>query len=267
VVTDAIHRHFDDNASTWLERYRTRPSFRVRLQVVAATIGRLLAGQSDGARVLDVGSGPGLFGEVASAFASSVVCLDRSEGMLRAGSGDAGAGASAGVGADLLDAVGLVPRPRRVHRLAASVDALPFRAGTQFDLILAVALLEYLDDPAAVLAGLASCLAPDGAIVVTLPDTRSLVRRVERPVDRGMAALGKLVGVRRLADREYTGLRPPRSSSDWTDAVNRAGLVVSRSERLSAGSTAPRRWLHPNLLLVLTGAGAEHGHGHGHGHG
>ncbi|HKX31894.1 MAG TPA: class I SAM-dependent methyltransferase [Blastocatellia bacterium] len=65
------------------------------------------------------------------------------------------------------------PRPPRIEFIIGQVGALPL-AGRSFDLVLALDLLEHLDDDAAGLRDAARLLKPGGLLLVTVPALPSL---------------------------------------------------------------------------------------------
>src|SRR5207249_1963507 len=93
----------------------------------------------DGALVLDVGAGTGVVGAVAAGRGARVVAADLSDAMLR----DSQRG-----------------RPPAVQ---ADVAALPFRRA--FDAVLGGCVINHFDDPAPVIAAMATAARPGGVVV------------------------------------------------------------------------------------------------------
>lgn len=243
-VTEAqSRRHFDEVASTWVHRYKTVPSFRTRLRVVADVAGHLLGATGD-ARVLDLGSGPCVLGAAVSALASVVVCVDTSWAMLHAGA----------VGEhqveEILDGMGLDHRSDALVRVAGSTSALAGAIQRPFDLVLAVSVLEYQPDPGELLARLVEMVRPAGYIVFSVPNNRSIVRRVEGPIDALAARAGQLLGVDRLTHRSYSSTRPFGSDVPWAEALTAAGAICRDLVPLSLGDSGLRAALRPNWLVV-----------------
>jgi len=236
-------RHFDDVASTWVDRYESVPSFRTRLRVVT-DVCRGLMGSSGGARVLDLGSGPGVLGTALSAWASVVVCVDTSWAMLHAG------GLAQGRVEEVLNGMGVDHRSGVVVRVAGSTSALAGARTMPFDLVLAVSVLEYQADPHAFLAGMAALVAGGGFMVFTVPNRRSCVRRVERPFDSLSARIGQLFGIERLTHRSYSSSRPFGSRILWEEALGETGAVCREVIALPLGDVGLRSALRPNLLVT-----------------
>lgn len=161
-------------------------------------------------RILDVGSGNGLFFDRLSEF-----------------------GTVTGIEPDtaLLDPGG---------RWRADIHGVPFDAGFQpghrFDVILMLDVLEHLDDPAAALRHALTLLEPGGVVVCTVPafqwlwtrhdDLNHHRRRYDRPAFRALAAEAGLE------------IRQERYLFQWLVPVK---LLVRLLERFRAGPPRPPR--------------------------
>ncbi len=231
-----VQDHFSLLAQDWATRYRTTESFATRLQVVGAAIRDTVA---EGDDVLDFGCGAGVFAAVASSRAGRVVAVDINGDMLRASTADPT------LLARIVAPLGVAYRPHVVERVNAGIDALA--ANARFDVAIAIAVLEYVPDLPAHVRALAASLRPGGRLLVTYPDARSLVRRVEGPVDRLASRAGRALGNDRLVGREYSGLRP-RPEADFGALLGRVGLVDVHPVPVPLGSSALRRRLAPNQL-------------------
>lgn len=233
--------HFADQAESWSNRYRQRVSFRARLNFVGESILGALDGVVN-AQVLDFGSGTGLFAAIASQTAALVVSVDRSVPMLRAGQQDTSRIIETIGEAGLRSSVGRVLRIAGDDRAAAGLRC-------RFDLISAVAVLEYVDDCERVMAHLASALAPGGRILVTVPNPRSPLRwgvRAARPVLQAVRPSAS-----RLTGQSYLLVRPRGDRPPWLDAARTAGLAVERIQPVPFATSGPASLLHPNLLIHL----------------
>ncbi len=242
-------RFFADVADTWVARYATRPSFQERLRVVAGIVGPILARAGEPA-VFDYGGGPGVFSLLCAGRARHVVNLDRSVEMLRAGAH--GHAALSTVVRPFVPG-GPPPgrRPGHVHYVAGTLDVLAPSADGRFDLVLAIAVLEYLDDPAWAVARLARLLKPGGSLLLTVPREQSWLRRVERLLGPVSGTLGALTGARRLNDRSYSRLRPHGDRVDWEPAIRVADLRVRQTFPLAIGPAGLRSRVTPNEAVVL----------------
>jgi len=235
--------HFDRRASTWSARYRSNPSFRARLAVVGGAVDGLLAGVP-AARVLDYGGGTGIFSVLAAQRAEVVVCVDRSEAMLRCGATDDATTAA------LLAEAGFDRPPGKVLRVVGDSGWIPPSA-RPFDLILAIAVLEYVEDCAGLLGSLAGALRPAGRVLLTVPDPQSSLRRLQR---RLTPATARRAGRRgRLADQSFVAVRPHGDNPPWREASEAAGLHVEQVRHVPLGGSGPLRRIRPNLLVTLRG--------------
>ena len=231
--------HFADIAQGWISRYETRKSFQARLAIVSSVIDRYVG---SGARVLDYGAGAGIFSLVASERASWVLALDLSEAM------QAAAAASLEQAIKLIRRSGRMSRPPRIHRVVGDIHCLN-EEHCRFDVILAIAVLEYLEYPAAAFATLCRMVAPGGVIIFSIPQPNSLFRRVEVPINRLAAAVGRLTGSKRLYDRRYSELCPQRGSQ-------RLDLTFGPTQLLEAvplplGLHGWRRHVKPSILMTV----------------
>lgn len=233
--------HFADQADQWNDKYHERASFQARLKFVGETILCTL-GDTNDARVLDFGSGTGLFAAIASQKAAIVISIDRSVPMLTAGREGS---------AQMLDSLaraGLQPSIGRVLRVAGDAEA----AGglrCHFDLISAVAVVEYVDDCSRVLTQLGSVLAPGGKILMTVPNPRSPLRwgaRAAQPALRRIRPADS-----RLKGQSYLLIRPHGDRPPWRHAARMAGLTVEGTHRVPLATSGPASLIHPNLLIQL----------------
>ena len=237
-VPPGLQDHFSGLADDWADRYVTRDSFATRLRTLT---GVLREHVDRGDVVLDFGSGAGVFSAVLSGYAGRVVSMDVNEAMVHASARnqDQLAEIAAGVGAAY--------HPHLVSRVVARSAAL--RDAASFDVVLAIAVLEYVPDLEDVLTALARSMRSGGTLLATYPDQRSIVRRVERPVDLVSTTLGRRLGSRRLGGREYSELRP-EPVADLAPALQRAGLTVVETHKVPLGSRGLRRRLAPNRLWI-----------------
>jgi SAM-dependent methyltransferase len=154
---DRVRRLFDGQAATWPARYAPGGRLTGRLACFAAVLSWHLPA---GGRVLDLGCGTGELARAAAESGFRVSACDIAELMLRtAEQQDPGR---------TVEWVRLCPQWRR----------LPFPPAA-FDAVVAASVLEYVDDPAAVLGECARVLRPGGLVVCTVPDPWHPVRWLE----------------------------------------------------------------------------------------
>jgi 2-polyprenyl-3-methyl-5-hydroxy-6-metoxy-1,4-benzoquinol methylase len=222
-VAVQVRQLFDAKAATWPSKYAQDGRLAGRLtRMVDAVTYHVPAGGS----VLDLGCGTG---ELASAIATAglrVTGCDISPEMLHRAAA-----------ADPCGAVDWV-------QLDPDWQVLPFGPQT-FDAVVASSVLEYVDDPTAVLRECCRLLRPGGVILCTVPDPHHPVRRLE-----WLLGLAGRMPVVRVAGRcwprldgylAYLRVSRQRHSSRWWNAAG-AGADLT-SQPTSATRRAP-------LLLV-----------------
>jgi 2-polyprenyl-3-methyl-5-hydroxy-6-metoxy-1,4-benzoquinol methylase len=239
-----VDEGFNSEGRDWLERYVFQSSFQARLVHVGGALAALLA-LTPGATVLDFGGGAGVFSAVASSSASRVLCVDRAQIMVQSGA----------LGGERLSelarTIGLTAHAERVVRVVGDLQSLSLSVGSpQFDLSMAIAVLEYISDLTTTVATLAALTRPGGHLLVTVPNPRSPVRTCER-VRVKLAALANVMGIKRGARQlAYERLRPFGSKVPWRDALDCVGVSVVRVAKIPYALHGPRRWFRPNLLIV-----------------
>ncbi|HEX4199626.1 MAG TPA: class I SAM-dependent methyltransferase [Caulobacteraceae bacterium] len=157
-IPDAVAYH-DSLAADWDRRYASG-GFRRRAALFERKVLPRLA--LDGRRWVDVGCGSGFFARLLARRGASVLGLDGSPAMIEAARAARGAG-----GHDRLD-FAVVPTVERIDLDDASVDGC-----------LCLSVLEYVIRPERCLAEMARITRPGGQIVISAPDRRSLLRRVQ----------------------------------------------------------------------------------------
>jgi SAM-dependent methyltransferase len=172
--SDQVRRLFEAKASTWSEKYASGGRLTSRLtRICAALEGHV---QAEG-RLLDLGCGTGNIACAVAAAGMQVTGCDISREMLcRASEQDVG---------------GTV---KWVH-LDPDWRTLPFEAAT-FDAIVASSVLEYVDNPCAVLGECARVLRPGGVLVCTVPDPTHPVRWMEWAASLSIGLPGTVTAVR-----------------------------------------------------------------------
>jgi SAM-dependent methyltransferase len=196
-----VRQLFDAKAATWAQKYAPDGKLADRVRVFYAALGRHVP---PGGRVLDLGCATGELARVAAAAGYSVTACDISEQMLRRA-----------VAGDQDNAVAWVP-------LDPCWQDLPF-ASAGFDAVVASSVLEYVDEPAAVLRECARVLRPGGVVLCTVPDNAHPVRWLEWLV----GLLGQVPQVRSAGRRwpllgrylVYLQVSRHRHSARWWHAI------------------------------------------------
>jgi S-adenosylmethionine-dependent methyltransferase len=180
-ATASIDRGFGGGADKYAA-YLETPEGRLRLDLAFANLQDFLPEPDDSSRALDLGSGPGAIGVRLARLGLSVTLLDVSMPMLdfaRRAAGEAG----------------VTERIALKHGNAVQLADL-FEAGS-FDLILCHNVLEFVDDPVAVLCSAARILrGPSGVLSV-------LVRNQSGEVLKSALLNGDLAGAERNLNAEW----------------------------------------------------------------
>jgi SAM-dependent methyltransferase len=200
-TTAQVRKLFDAKAATWPAKYAPGGRLTGRLSQFATAVEERTRA---GAQVLDLGCGTGDLALCLAAANRRVTGCDISIEML-----------NLAAQADKAQAV-------EWTRLDHSWRTLPFRDRT-FGAIVASSILEYLDDPVAVLRECSRVLQPGGTLLCTVPDLRHPVRWLEYlAAIAAHGPLGRAVGHRRLRLGSYVSylrISRQRHSSRWWKAV------------------------------------------------
>jgi SAM-dependent methyltransferase len=224
-----VRELFDAKAAAWPSKYAQGGRLYGRLAEFAGAAARHVPA---GGTVLDLGCGTGELTMMIAAGGIRATGCDISPEMLRLAAAAGASGASRAI-----DWVELEP----------GWDVLPFPAET-FDAVIASSVLEYVDDPGAVLRECCRTLRPGGVVLCTVPDPRHPVRWLEWMASQTARPwLVRLVrGRSRRLDGYLVYLRLSRQrhwTRWWLRTAAQAGLTP-----LLAGTLARRS---PLRLLVL----------------
>jgi 2-polyprenyl-3-methyl-5-hydroxy-6-metoxy-1,4-benzoquinol methylase len=155
--SDAVLRLFDAKAATWSSKYAADGRLTGRLTELVAAVELRVA---PGGRVLDLGCGTG---ELARGLAARGYHLTGCD-----------------ISAEMLDRAEAHETSRSVAwvLMPPGWQSLPFDSAS-FDAVMGSSVLEYVDDPLAVLSECARIVRPGGAVICTVPDVRHPVRWLE----------------------------------------------------------------------------------------
>jgi ubiquinone/menaquinone biosynthesis C-methylase UbiE len=167
---------FNAKASTWNEKYRVDGPLAFR---VAAFQGLLLAQLPINSKVLDLGCGTGTIASALSASGFRVTACDIAEEMIEAGKRI--------YGQSSVEWCVLPPDWKQ----------LPFDA-CSFDAIIASSVLEYVPNLDAVLAECQRTLKSNGILIATVPNLRTLTRKLEGFARPAAVLLNNFVGLKLL---------------------------------------------------------------------
>jgi SAM-dependent methyltransferase len=205
-----VRQLFDTKAAAWPSKYAPDGRLAGRLTRLARAVTYFVPACGS---VLDLGCGTGELAAATAAAGMRVTGCDISPEMLRRAA------------TEMSHSVGWV-------HLDPGWRVLPFRAGT-FDAVVASSVLEYVDDPTAVLRECRRVLRPGGIVLCTVPDPRHPVRWLEWLIDTVAREPVVQVAARRWPrlDSYLTYLRISRqrhSSRWWHAAAARANLLDIR---------------------------------------
>jgi SAM-dependent methyltransferase len=222
-VAARVRQLFDAKASAWPSKYAPRGRLTGRLTRLAGAVTYHVPA---GGSVLDLGCGTG---ELATTIAAS--------GMRATG---------CDISPEMLHRAAAADPAGTVHwvRLDPGWRRLPFEPRT-FDGVVAASVLEYVEDPEAVLRECCRVLRPGGTLLCTVPNPYHPVRWLERLL--GVAAGLPLVHVasasspRLNAFLSYLRISRQRHLPRWWQAAARhAGLLDVRYPSDSAGRSPLR---------------------------
>ncbi len=222
-------------------RYYLAPDIadhRIENRIQQDGAARILARIPRGARVLELGTGDGLLTRALH---------------------------DAGIDAELLEGAPLLcARARTLYPHLPVHEALfeTFEPHRPYDMVLALHVLEHVDDPVALLSRIATWLRPGGAAMLVVPNRASIHRRVALQMGL-IGALDELsprdhlVGHRRVYDLETlrnhaaaAGLRP-RSSFGAFLKVLPNSMMLDHPDALLTALDAVSADLPPDLLANI----------------
>ncbi len=160
---NAIDFH-DDRALEFDSRYALSKAFQERFHVWTGLFDRYVTPTD---QVLDLGCGSGVFSHYLAEKGCLVTGIDGSEAM-----------------------IALCRRKRTSKTARFAVGSLPLEKLAHFpmqDVVVMSSILEYMTDMSGMLEQARVLLKPDGLLLVSIPNRRSLYRRVERQLFRLLA--------------------------------------------------------------------------------
>lgn len=158
-TADAVDWH-ESIAESFQAGYDHSPRFRERLALWRGLIAHHV---SAGDRVLDAGCGAGTFSFEAVRVGASVTAIDGSAAMIA-------------LARTRQQELGLTD----IRFDVALLDSLSAWPAGAFDVVLSSSVLEYLPDLAGEVARLVRLLKPGGRLILSMPNSESLYRKVER---------------------------------------------------------------------------------------
>jgi ubiquinone/menaquinone biosynthesis C-methylase UbiE len=230
-----ITRQFEQRSAWWDQVYEQTSLeagiLRRRQQVALAWIEQLSRSHPEGLRVLEIGCGAGATAVELARRGHLVAALDRSPTMLQRTRDHA---VTSGVG-------------DRVLPILGDAQRLGFATGS-FDLVLALGVLSWLQEPNAAISEMARVTRPDGHVLVTSLNSLDLARLLDprRTPLLAPARSAARVAAAALGRRSRDRVRPTRHPS-WSVRwrLRRSGLLPIRQATVGFG---PFTFLGKTLL-------------------
>ncbi len=240
---------FNEVSLNWARRYESSQSSIARLHVVGGEIQKVLteSGWDDKSltTVLDFGCGPGIFGSIASEFADRVICMDRAKNMVESFS------KSKHVLERIVSTIGGNFDPTKIEMKVGDETNLLDFPNANFNLIISIAVLEYVNSPLDTLSQFLRCLDNDGAIIATLPNPNSLFRKIEPPLNSLAVSIGRTFRVEKLKNRACTGFDSNYKHIDLKKEIIKIGGEVSYTQGVPLALHGIRNHVVPNQLFVI----------------
>ncbi len=155
-MNNAVEYHDQTVAKNWNKQYE-QPTFRLRLDAVETMLETLPVGDS---YWLDAGCGTGVMSLLIASKGGKVLAVDASENMLEIAKESS---------QEFSDQISYSP--------IESVESLPYE-DNQFDGIVCSSVLEYLQKPKQCLAEFHRVIKPQGHLIISVPNSRSIVRQM-----------------------------------------------------------------------------------------
>jgi 2-polyprenyl-6-hydroxyphenyl methylase/3-demethylubiquinone-9 3-methyltransferase len=187
---DAVDFH-EELASDWSKKYKNSHFFRERFKVITSVLKRVAVPQTNW---LDAGCGDGIFSTVLIDLGANLHGVDGSNKMI---------------------ALAQDKEPRGMFQVVENLCTYTDYP-KHFDGILCSSVLEYLHEPNSVLSIFNGSLKKDGVLVITVPNSRSLIRSFQN-------------SLRALDRSRFQYLNTSKNSYSQTDfqaVLNQAGFRV-----------------------------------------
>ena len=212
----------DEIAGSWSKGYK-QGSFNRRLQVLKPSIDRNV---KPGSRWMDMGCGSGVLVGELLARGADVVGVDGAPAMIN-------------------NARAAYAKEARAEFILSNVTAIQGCADQAFDGILCSSVLEYIDEPKALLREAYRLLRGDGRLIITVAGKFSAVRLLQHAARRG----ARLIGKDMFSYLDYS--RFTQSAGGITALLMRNGVVIYHIGSFDPHVPACRpRILKPAILII-----------------
>jgi 2-polyprenyl-6-hydroxyphenyl methylase/3-demethylubiquinone-9 3-methyltransferase len=222
---------FDTQADRWIGLYDIKPSFRDRLDLFTSTLEGV---QPAPARVLDFGCGPGVISMALAARGYQMTGVDGAPRMIELARTES---ARRGLHGTRFDVV------------AAGELAFPAES---FDAVVCSSVIEYVPDDVELIGELAQVIAPGGHLLVSVPQSESVVGFAESALSR-MAAYTSAERRRHLS---FSLRRYRRKTFARTlEAAGFESLTFTYFESAIPGrlGVTLSRWRRVGVMLLVSG--------------
>lgn len=214
---------FDQQAELLADRYAADHAFRRRFDLITSLL-RDEFSEVEPGLALDVGCGSGAFSAYLAEHGWTVEAIDPSTKMLEAAN------------RHLSERLGRKREAVSLRKMGIEDLSYPPES---FELVLCLSTVEYVDDDAGALRTLARLLRPDGRLVISVPNRRSVVRRIEESTKSIRGAPRKGIP----PEAAYLRFQVHQYVPNEMDAILREfGLVNRRRRFWSVGLPGPA-WL------------------------
>ncbi len=238
-----------DVSTDWLNKYTTRQSYIARLNFVSGEIKSFFLENGsrlkNPTRALDFGCGPGIFGAVATEFVDEVILMDQSEAMLKSFKDNEK------LLADIVTDNGGCYISDHVTIINADEHSLREFEDKSFVLITAIGVYEYIAKPLDTLSEMLRCLDDKGVLLLSIPNEKSLFRKIEPTLNFILINTGKLLGIKRFKHREYTGFKAGFNFPNLNIEIPKLGGKILKIQKIPLGTEGMRKVIYPNLLFII----------------
>ena len=228
-----VRTYFDRESSRYLDERYLRPSCDQLSYQNRRRLALELLGPGPG-RIVDIGSGPGVFSSELLTRGFRVVEVDVSLEMLRE--------SRRRIESDSRE------RGRRIRFVEGSLPGLPLAAGA-FDAALCIGVLAYVRDPSESIREIRRILKPGGLVVLQVSNALCLTARLHSALRGAYRRLGEALG-----GPAYPHLRIPLTSfrlGALRGVLERAGFQVDSWVRYDFRPPLVE-WVAPSAALAVT---------------
>lgn len=226
-----VRTYFDQESSRYLDERYARPSCDQLSYQNRRRLALELLGRGPG-RVIDIGSGPGVFTSELLARGFKITEVDVSLEMLR----------------ESRHRIQQGPSARHVLFIEGRLPNLPVVDST-FDAVLCIGVLAYLGDPAASLREIRRVLKPGGIVVLQVSNALCPTSRLHSLLRRGYRRLGEALG-----GTAYPHLRIPLATFRLRDLRQALEMARLRVDSWARYDFRPPflEWVAPSVALAAS---------------